>query len=205
MRYIADVPTTPAATDPPLRPSVLTSARRAAAVINAFAGEPAPADLAAILRAHGEPDPVDLTAGDVDALRTAAALLREVFVAPDTDGAAAVLNRLLRERTGPLRLTTHGGATGWHPHLDHDDDAPWDDWLIASSCLALAVLVWERGRPPGGSCAASRCGNVYLAQGSGIERRYCSRRCATRERVAAHRRARTAGPRAGRDGDDRLN
>ncbi|KIQ67304.1 hypothetical protein TR51_04035 [Kitasatospora griseola] len=187
-----------------MRPSVLTSARRAVAVINAFAGDPAPADLAAILRAHGEPDPVALTAEDVDALRAAAVLLREVFVAPDTDGAAAVLNRLLRERTGPLRLTTHGGATGWHPHLDHDD-APWDDWLIASSCLALAVLVWERGRPPGGSCAASRCGNVYLAQGSGIERRYCSRRCATRERVAAHRRARTAGPRAGRDGDDRLN
>ncbi|MEV7122315.1 CGNR zinc finger domain-containing protein [Kitasatospora griseola] len=205
MRYIADVPTTPAATDPPLRPSVLTSARRAVAVINAFTGDPAPADLAAILRAHGEPDPVALTAEDVDALRTAAALLREVFVAPDADGAAAVLNRLLRERTGPLRLTTHGGATGWHPHLDHDDDAPWDDWLIASSCLALAVLLWERGRPPGGSCAASRCGNVYLAQGSGIERRYCSRRCATRERVAAHRRARTAGTRAGRDGDDRLN
>ncbi|MFJ8441361.1 CGNR zinc finger domain-containing protein [Kitasatospora griseola] len=205
MRYIADVPTTPAATDPPLRPSVLTSAQRAAAVINAFAGDPAPADLAAILRAHGEPDPVDLAAEDVDALRTAAALLREVFVAPDTDSAAAALNRLLHERTGPLRLTTHGGATGWHPHLDHDDDAPWDDWLIASSCLALAVLLWERGRPPGGSCAASRCGNVYLTQGSGIERRYCSRRCATRERVAAHRRARTAGIRAGQGGDDRLN
>ncbi|MFJ1791839.1 CGNR zinc finger domain-containing protein [Kitasatospora griseola] len=205
MRYIADVPTTPAATDPPLRPSVLTSAQRAAAVINAFTGDPAPADLAAILRAHGEPDPVDLTAEDVHALRTAAALLREVFVAPDTDGAATALNRLLHERTDPLRLTAHGGATGWHPHLDHDDDAPWDEWLIASSCLALAVLLWERGRPPGGSCAASRCGNVYLTQGSGIERRYCSRRCATRERVAAHRRARTAGIRAGQGGDDRLN
>ncbi|MFF0390661.1 CGNR zinc finger domain-containing protein [Kitasatospora sp. NPDC004615] len=206
MRYIADVPTTPA-TEPPPKPSVLTSAARATAVINAFAADhaPEPAALAAILRAHGEPEPVHLTAEDADALRTAAARLREVFDAPDTDRAAAALNRLLRERTGPLRLTTHGGATGWHPHLDHDDDAPWDDWLIASSCLALAVLLWERGRPPGGSCAAARCRNVYLTQGSGLERRYCSRRCATRERVAAHRRARIAATRDGRDEDDRLN
>ncbi|MFJ5924963.1 CGNR zinc finger domain-containing protein [Kitasatospora sp. NPDC092948] len=181
---------------PPLRPSVPTSAARAVAVINAYAADPAPApaELAAILRAHGEPEPVDVTADDVDALRTAAGRLREVFDAPDTDRAAAALNRLLREHTGPLRLTTHGGATGWHPHLDHDDDAPWDEWLIAASCLALAVLLWERGRPPGGSCAAPRCRNVYLTTGSGPERRYCSRRCATRERVAAHRRARIAAP-----------
>jgi hypothetical protein len=189
------VPTTaPAATEPPLRPSLQTSAARAAALINACAADPAPgpAELAAILRAHGEPEPVELTAADADALRTAAARLREVFDAPDADRAAAVLNRLLREHTGPLRLTTHGGAAGWHPHLDHDDDAPWDEWLIASSCLALAVLLWERGRAPGGRCAATRCRNVYLTQGSGPERRYCSRRCATRERVAAHRRARIA-------------
>ncbi len=185
------MPTTPDA--PPLRPSVATSASRAAAVINAFAaGDPGPEELAAILRAHGEPDPVRVTGEDVEALRAAAGLLREVFAAPDTDRAAAALNRLLRERTGPLRLTAHGGTVGWHPHLDGDDDAPWDEWLIASSCLALAVLLWERGRPPGGVCAAARCGNVYLTQGSGPERRYCSRRCATRERVAAHRRARVA-------------
>ncbi|MFD8598925.1 CGNR zinc finger domain-containing protein [Kitasatospora sp. NPDC059646] len=199
------MPTEPA--EPPARPSVTTSAARAAAVVNAFAaGAPDPDGLAAILRAHGEPEPVRLTAGDADALRTAAARLREVFAAPDTDRAAAALNRLLREHTGPLRLTTHGGAVGWHPHLDHDDDAPWDQWLIASSCLALAVLLWERGRPPGGTCAAPRCRNVYLTRGSGPERRYCSRRCATRERVAAHRRARLQQRRPDRpSGDDRTD
>ncbi|MGW4383953.1 CGNR zinc finger domain-containing protein [Kitasatospora sp. NPDC004531] len=188
------MPKTPAAGEPPLRPSVQTSAARAVALINACAADPAPgADgLAAILRAHGEPEPVELTEEDAAALRVAAGRVREVFEAPDTDRAAAALNRLLREHTGPLRLTAHGGASGWHPHLDRDDDAPWDEWLIASSCLALAVLLWERGRPPGGCCAATRCRNVYLTQGSGPERRYCSRRCATRERVAAHRRARLA-------------
>ncbi|MGW5764750.1 CGNR zinc finger domain-containing protein, partial [Streptomyces tendae] len=51
-----------------------------------------------------------------------------------------------------------------------------------------AFLVWDRQRPPGRTCASGSCRNVFIAQGSGPERRYCSRRCATRERVAAHRR-----------------
>ncbi|MFF3935248.1 CGNR zinc finger domain-containing protein [Streptomyces phaeofaciens] len=33
---------------------------------------------------------------------------------------------------------------------------------------------------------------MFVALGSGPERRYCSRRCATRERVAAHRRSHPA-------------
>jgi predicted RNA-binding Zn ribbon-like protein len=105
------------------------------------------------------------------------------------DEAAATLNRLLREHTGPLRLTSHGGSTPWHPHLDRDDNAPWDEWLLASSCMALTVLVRDRQCPPGRICASPTCQNAFITQGSGPERRYCSRRCATRERVAAHRRS----------------
>ncbi|MFD6028427.1 CGNR zinc finger domain-containing protein [Streptomyces griseoluteus] len=44
--------------------------------------------------------------------------------------------------------------------------------------------------PPGGTCASPTCGNVHVTRGSGPPRRYCARRCSTRERVAAHRRAR---------------
>ncbi|MFI6416668.1 CGNR zinc finger domain-containing protein [Streptomyces sp. NPDC050842] len=175
------------------RHSVLTTARRTAALLNALAEErPDPADVAAVLRAYGETDPLDLTARDVAGMRAAADLLRQVFAAEDVDDAAATLNRLLQEHTGRLRLTSHGGSTPWHPHLDHDDDAPWDEWLLASSCMALTVLVWDRQRPPGRICASPGCRNVFIAQGSGPERRYCSRRCATRERVAAHRRSRSA-------------
>jgi hypothetical protein len=88
-----------------------------------------------------------------------------------------------------VRLTSHGGHAPWHPHLDRDDDGPWGEWFLASSCMALTVLIWDRQRPPGGVCASPSCRNVYLTQGSGPVRRYCSRRCATRERVAAYRRA----------------
>ncbi|MFB7916700.1 CGNR zinc finger domain-containing protein [Streptomyces sp. NPDC056061] len=170
------------------RHSVLATARRTAALVNALADDgPDPAHIADVLRAHGETGPLDLTPADVDAMRAAAALLREVFAAEHVDAAAHVLNRLLRGHTGQLRLTSHGGGSPWHPHLDGDDDAPWDEWLLASSCMALTVLVWDRRRPPGRVCASSGCRNVFITQGGGPERRYCSRRCATRERVAAHR------------------
>ncbi|MFF9624879.1 CGNR zinc finger domain-containing protein [Streptomyces griseosporeus] len=177
------------------RHSVLTTARRTAALVNALADDcPDPAEIAGVLRAYGETGPIDLSHRDVAAMRTAAALLRHVFAAEHADDAAAALNRLLKDHTGPLRLTSHGGSTPWHPHLDHDDDAPWDEWLLASSCMALTVLVWDRQRPPGRICASTSCQNVFITQGSGPERRYCSRRCATRERVAAHRHARAAAP-----------
>ncbi|MGV9316185.1 CGNR zinc finger domain-containing protein [Streptomyces sp. NPDC003691] len=177
------------------RHSVAAVAARTAALVNALSGpgDPAPDGVAAVLRAHGER--VDeLSARDITELREAAARLRPVFAAGDTDTAAGRLNALLPLSTGPLRLTSHGGESPWHPHLDGDDDAPWGEWLLASSSLALTVLVWDRQRPPGGVCASPACERVFLAQGSGPVRRYCSRRCATRERVAAHRRAGRIGP-----------
>ncbi|MFI1753571.1 CGNR zinc finger domain-containing protein [Streptomyces sp. NPDC020571] len=174
------------------RHSVLTTARRTAALINALAADhPDPDGVADVLRAYGETDPIDLTTQDVAEMRAAAALLRQVFAAEHTDDAAATLNRLLQDHTGPLRLTSHGSSTPWHPHLDPDDNAPWPEWFLASSCMALTVLVWDSQRPPGRVCASSSCHNVFITQGSGPERRYCSRRCATRERVAAHRRSHT--------------
>ncbi|MFB9474094.1 CGNR zinc finger domain-containing protein [Nonomuraea salmonea] len=169
------------------RHSVLTVARRTAALLNALTDDASPEAIGEVLRAYGELDPIEVTEQDVAAMRTAAALLRDVFAATDADAAATALNRLLREHTGPLRLTSHGGATPWHPHLDRDDDGPLGEWFLTSSCMALTVLVWDRQRPPGKVCAATGCRNVFIAQGSGQERHYCSRRCATRERVRAHR------------------
>ncbi|MGW1975066.1 CGNR zinc finger domain-containing protein [Streptomyces sp. NPDC001889] len=174
------------------RHSVSAVARRTAALINvltAETGPPSPAALARVLREHGEAGAPEPAERDVAEMREAAVRLREVFAADGVDEAAARLNDLLPRSAGRLRLTSHRGASPWHPHLDGDDDAPWGEWMLASSCLALMVLVWDRQRGPGGVCAAAACGNVFLVQGGGPGRRYCSRRCATRERVAAHRRA----------------
>ncbi|QIQ02328.1 CGNR zinc finger domain-containing protein [Streptomyces liangshanensis] len=167
------------------------TALRTAALVNALADDEAGPDaIADLLRAHGETGVIALSADDVEQMRAGALMLREVFEAGEVDLAAAALNRLLGHSPGALRLTSHEGRTPWHPHLDSADDAPWGEWFLASSCLALTVLVWDRQRPPGGVCASASCRHVFLTQGSGPPRRYCSRRCATRERVAAHRRSR---------------
>ncbi|MFD5702940.1 CGNR zinc finger domain-containing protein [Streptomyces lasiicapitis] len=205
MKKPNDEGATPAKDEWSTRHSVLRSAQRTAALVNALsapsapsalgAEEPAPAantvisTVEAVLREYGEKAPLDVSAADVTEMRAAAALLREVFAAADTDAAAVRLNRLLAEGCGPVRLTAHGGGTPWHIHLDGHDDAPWAEWFLASSCMALAVLVWDRQKPPGGLCASPSCANVYVTGGSGTPRRYCSPRCATRERVAGHRRA----------------
>lgn len=189
MRYIRRVPPTNHAWS--RRHSVQAIARRTADLVNVLSTENPAADAVAdVLREHGEPDPVELSADDLAEMGSAALLLRKVFAADSLDRAVPELNRLLQRTAGPFRLSSHGGGTPWHPHLDSSDDAPWGEWFLASSCLALTALVWNGQRLPGGVCASTGCPNVFITQGSGPERRYCSRRCATRERVAAHRRSR---------------
>ena len=140
-----------------------------------------------VLEAHGEPSPVALSPADVEGLRRAALELREVFTAGDVAAAADWINGLLAGRAHPPRLTTHGGASGWHLHVDSSDDAPWGEWLLTSSALALAVLLAERQAPPAGICASPTCGRPFVNVGRGSTRRYCSAACGTRQRVAAHR------------------
>jgi CGNR zinc finger len=152
------------------------------------------AALVAVLRAYGEPEPVEISGADLDGLRQAAIPLGEVFAAGDAATAAGRINALLTGRARPPRLTTHGGTSGWHLHVDGSDDAPWAEWFLTSSCLALAVLLAERQAPPGGFCASPSCGRPFVNTGRGAARRYCSPACGTRERVARHRTSHAAGP-----------
>ena len=140
-----------------------------------------------VLEAHGEPSPVEISPADIEGLRRAALELREVFTAGDVATAADRINGLLAGRAHPPRLTTHGGVSGWHLHVDSSDDAPWGEWLLTSSALALAVLLAERQAPPAGICASPTCGRPFVNVGRGSARRYCSAACGTRQRVAAHR------------------
>ena len=148
----------------------------------------------AVLRAHGEPEPIELSGTDLADLRLAALRLREVFAAADAGTAAERINALLGAHARPPRLTTHGGASGWHLHVDGSDDAPWAEWFLTSSGLALAVLLAERQAPPGGFCASPSCGRPFVNVGRGAARRYCSAACGTRERVARHRTSETGPP-----------
>jgi predicted RNA-binding Zn ribbon-like protein len=170
------------------------AARRAADIIDVLVprgADPGPPDqrarVAAVLRAYGETGPIEISAADLTELRRAALDLREVFAAGAVAVAAALINGLLAGRAHPPRLTTHGGESGWHLHVDGSDDAPWAEWFLTSSCLALAVLLAERQAPPAGLCASPSCGKPFVNVGRGATRRYCSTACGTRERVARHR------------------
>ena len=147
------------------------------------------AALIEVLLAHGEPAPIQMSAAQLDSLRQAARELREVFTAADAAAAAETINGLLAGRAHPPRLTTHGGTSGWHLHVDSSDDAPSGEWFLTSSCLALAVLLAERQSPPAGVCASPSCGRPFVNVGRGSARRYCSAACGTRERVATYRAA----------------
>lgn len=167
------------------------AAERAADVLDVLRGAGDVRDeLAAVLRTHGEPEPVEITPAGLADLRQAGDELLRVFRAADVGEAATAINELLSGRAHPPRLTAHGGGSGWHLHVDASDDAPWGEWFLTSSCLALAVLLAERQQPPAGICASLSCGRPFVNTGRGSERRYCSATCGTRERVAAYREAR---------------
>ena len=193
-------------TEGPLGGSVHDAAQRAADIIDVLLPRPGSRDeiarlagpgprderarLIAVLRAYGEPGLIEISAADLAALRQAAADLREVFSATEVATSAERINELLAGRAHPPRLTTHGGESGWHLHVDSSDDAPWAEWFLTSSCLALAVLLTVRQAPPGGFCGSLSCAKPFVNVGRGSARRYCSTACGTRERVAAHRHSR---------------
>ncbi|GIF73973.1 CGNR zinc finger domain-containing protein [Asanoa siamensis] len=146
-----------------------------------------PADLAALLRAHDEPEPVDVDAGDLrDALAARDAFTGVFDAAPDEQALAERLNTLLAGSARP-RLVAHGGVP-LHLHVDAPG-ASWGGWLAASGAMGLALLVAEHGADVLRRCAADDCRDALLRTGSGPARRFCSATCASRVRVAAHRAA----------------
>lgn len=137
--------------------------------------------LRAVLDRHGETDVA--TEDDLAAMTEVATRLRPVFTA-GPDEQAALLNAVLAEHGARPRLSNHAG-TGWHVHVDPDDDASWADWFAAGGAFALSLHLAEDGTF--GTCAATDCRAVFTHDGRGGPRHYCTPRCATRTRVAAHR------------------
>ncbi|MFE2141635.1 CGNR zinc finger domain-containing protein, partial [Streptomyces sp. NPDC059456] len=105
--------------------------------------------------------------------------------------AAEALNALFAQYAAPPRLTRHDGHP-WHLHVDRGESSGWGGWFLAAGALELSRLLTEYGRITWGACAAGGCGRFFLGTGPGSARRYCSPACATRARVAAHRRRKRA-------------
>jgi hypothetical protein len=164
------------------------------------------AGLAAYLIDHGEAEPIDLAAGDVDQLIRVRDELSDLFDAASApaqggegpagprhaaDAVAGRVNRLLDRAQTPPRLSNHDG-TAWHLHVTADE-APWADWLAAVAGLGLARLLAEDDVARLGRCAAPSCRRAFAGGLRNHPRRYCSPTCANRSRVAAFRARRRAG------------
>jgi hypothetical protein len=173
--------------------------RLAVDLVNLRARLPAGAPLDArtlrrFLAEHGEPTPVRLGPADAAAIAAVEPELRAVFDATGVDEAAALVNRLLLRAGSRPQLSNHHG-TPWHLHVT-DDDAPWAEWLAATTGLGLARMLAEDGLARLGRCAAPGCRRVFAGGPRNHQRRYCSPACGNAARVRAfrdRRRGRTAG------------
>ncbi|GAA1588399.1 MULTISPECIES: CGNR zinc finger domain-containing protein [Kribbella] len=146
------------------------------------------AELRDFLLGHGEPEPVEVDARDLEQVRAVRERLRPVFEAAP-DAATRVLNGVLEEYAVRPYLSDHDGSP-WHLHVA-EPEASWAEWLAATTALGLATFAAGHGFEALGVCAAADCERVFANAAERRPRRFCTPRCATRTRVATHRARRT--------------
>ncbi|MFB6723988.1 CGNR zinc finger domain-containing protein [Kribbella sp. NPDC056345] len=138
----------------------------------------------AFLRAHDEPEPIEITHPELAGINAVRERLRPVFGAEPAE-AARLLNGLLRDYAVRPYLTEHDG-TPWHLHVA-EPDAGWAEWLAAQTALALAGFAASHGFGALAECAAADCRQVFVNSTPKRPKRFCTPTCAGRTRVAAYR------------------
>lgn len=139
-------------------------------------------DLRQFLLDHGEQEPVTVTEQEVTKAKALAERLRGVF---GGDEPAEIVNELLAAHVARPYLSNHDGHP-WHLHVSLPD-ADWAEDLAAIIALGLAVFAAGHGFEPLRRCAADGCVTVFADTSRNHTRRFCTTKCATRSRVAAHR------------------
>lgn len=138
-------------------------------------------DLRRLLHLYGlRDDPVD-----VAGFTELAGRLRAVFEAPAVADRVARLNALITDYEPRPTITEHDGQD---PHFHFvPDDGPDVRRVGASLTMALAHVVVDFGAERLGRCPADGCTNVFVDHTRNRSQRFCSKTCATRVHVAAHR------------------
>ena len=160
----------------------------------ANAADPA-AEWADTATAHGSRS-LALATVDAATLEAAVHRVRGVLASPSPGAAAAAVNALLAAAPAATELTElDDGRWAVRPHLPAG--VPAAESYLAVAAFALAEWFAERGRPAWGICAAAECELAFIDEGRRAPQRFCSTACATRTRVAAHRRAGGTGTGSG--------
>lgn len=157
-----------------------------------LANAPSPADSwSALCSAHGDPLFGRLRVSS-SALADAVTRVRHVLAQHEPRAAAAILNALLAASDTPTELTELAdGRWALRPSVTATTTAA--DAYLRVAAFSFASWFAERGRCAWGVCAASDCENAFIDEGRRAPQRFCSTACATRTRVAAHRRSAAAG------------
>lgn len=129
-----------------------------------------------------------VTRRDGDALTALAGRVRGVFTAAadgDLATAASVVNDLLEEYGAVPRLDEARGG-GWTLHFHGRDSGLVVGWGAGIGAgLAMAIGSDLAGRL--GVCEAAPCDRVYVDTSKNAGKRFCSTRCQSRVKAAAHR------------------
>jgi predicted RNA-binding Zn ribbon-like protein len=127
-------------------------------------------------------------ATDAHLIATTVAEARRVIEdidAGDLATAAKRTNVLLRRTGARPQLDTHGPGV-WNLHFHGPDDSFGVGWSAGIAAgLAMALGTADAGRL--GVCAADACDRVHLDVSRNGGRRFCSTRCQSRTKAAAHR------------------
>jgi predicted RNA-binding Zn ribbon-like protein len=95
------------------------------------------------------------------------------------------VNGLLGEAVARPYISTHDGHA---PHLHYaDENADVVTRVKAVTAAGIAYVRAESDPDRLGRCAAPDCRTVFVDISQNGRRRYCSRQCATRVHVSAHR------------------
>ena len=110
--------------------------------------------------------------------------LRAIWAA-DEDGAAQIVNRLLREARALPQLVTHG-EWGYHLHAT-SAQAPLADRMAVEAAMGFVDVIRMGELDRLRVCAADDCADVLVDVSKNRSRRYCDRGCGNRANVAAYR------------------
>ncbi|MBY5164228.1 CGNR zinc finger domain-containing protein [Salsipaludibacter albus] len=122
---------------------------------------------------------------DVGAFAELAKTLRGVFEAADASERVALLNDLLAAHEPHPFIAEHDGQA---PHFHYVSDDGADVRRVgASLAMALSHVVVDDGAERLGACRATTCRNVFVDRTRNRSQQFCSKTCATRVHVAAHR------------------
>ncbi|MGW0823178.1 CGNR zinc finger domain-containing protein [Streptomyces sp. NPDC002845] len=126
-----------------------------------------------------------LTDEQLKLLRAWRLCLWEAFAAATALEQVAVVNRLLADAAARPYVSTHDGQP---PHLHYaDENADIVTRVRAATAAGLALVLTETDPCRLGQCSAPGCRTVFVDVSRNGRRAYCSRLCATRVHVSAHR------------------